>query len=754
MKRLIALLICIFILTAFVAPSVSASESEKSEGNDFFGALSYTCNYDVTSDQIIISGTVDHNIMTRYEGYTISVYAIPMGITYEEVISDPESKPVSSSAMALKLTFHVGVKRISDIYSQYAVVFTSPTGEKILAAQPMYPSVVTEPDYNWQDRTAYKGILIDSAAKAGNSGAGTVIIDVHLERIFGDSSDSILCPMNDTYIYVNKSYLTEIDRKVVTATTAGSRVYLRYLLSCADNRLSYAVSEDGRYGIPNLYSEEVMSTVSAISTFLADRYDGGKGRISGLVVGTRVDDTQIVNCVGEMSEEQYTQLYARYMLVVANAVRIVDPTLDIVIPLSDKNNYSQSGGFLENTVALFDSMLSEELNCSVMLEANSAPLGITNNSLAEGIDLSFKGDSSVINSNNISVFISYVERLLRRYDSAPTNVIYMWNVSPQLTGTALCCAYSYNYYSLYSHSRISSFVVSFDEDSYYCYDSLDNIFKHIDTSSASKYTEPLAQYFGRTSWYSIIGSSVSNKPTSSLIETQMTQERPKDVIGEFVYIDFSSTSVLSIMSEGQKCASIRSDYNDLGERAICVNSTSVSMGEAVECIGLFDYPESYKYTPKMALVICVEGDSKQSLPLYEVSLTLGSGSDRIVACGVVKDGEKTELVFDVSAYGTAYLANYMKVSVRCLTGDSENMTVRLHRLKGYSSQYYSEDLAALIDEQRQQIKNSGEDDEGFNSKLLITVVGIAFAVVSVGIGLMMVFKKEEAEEAEREQDKS
>ena len=756
MKRLIALLLCVIMLTSSVAPSVFAVDSEEEAKEDILGTLSYTCTHDVANDQVIISGTVDHDIMTGHGDHTISVYAIPSHSTYEDVVNDPEIKPLASSAMALKFTFHVNIKTIADRYSRYAVVIVSPSGEKTLAAQPVIPSVESSFKFNMGDRSAYKGILIDSAAKAGDSGAGTVVVDINVEKVLGDSSDSILCPMNDTYIYINKSYLTEIDKKVVTASAAGSRVYLRYLLTAFNSRLSYAVSEDsGRYGIPNLYDEEIMSKISAISTFIADRYDGGKGRVSGFVLGTQTDDTEVTNYIGDMSEEKYTEMYALYLATVGNAVRAVDPLLDVVIPLSDKNSYSQSGtqSFLERVVSVLDSMLSDDFLCSVMIESDASPLGITNNSLSSVIDTSAKGDGKKLTAENISVFVAYMERLLRRYDSAPANVIYMWNVPSQLTGTALCCAYSYIYYKLHTVTRVSAFVAAFNSSAHACYDSLDSIFKYINTDSGTKYTEHLAQYFGHTSWASIIGSSVSHKPTSSVIQTQMTSDRPKNIVGEFVYVDFSSPSALNFMSAGQKCVSIRSDYNALGERAICINSAAVAMGEAVECIGLFSYPESYKYTPQMSMVICVEGNGKTPVPLYEVSLTLGDGSDRIIANGVVKDGEKTELVFDCSSYGAAYLASYMKVSVRCLTSDAEGFTVRLHELKGYSSQHNSNDLAMLVDEHRQQIKNSGSDDKKLGYKFIVTIVGIAFSVVAVGIGLMMVFKKEEADEDSREEGK-
>ena len=761
MKRLLAFLACVIILSGSLFPSVYAAADILSADKDFFGTVSYTCSYDSKNDQIIISGTVQHDIMTGYSDHTISVYSIAPGSTYDEAVNSEESTPVANSAMAVKFTFHVNIKSISGRYSKYAVVFTSPEGKKILAAEPLVPSVVSEFNYNPGDRESYKGILIDSAFEMGDSGAGTVIVDVDLSTVIGDISDSILYPMNDTYIYIKKSYVSDIDKKIVTASVTGTRVYLRYLLDPADGRLSYATDENSKkYGVPNMYSVETMEMISAVSGFLADRYDGGKGKISGIILGTKVDDIESANAIGNMSAESYAKMYALYLIAVGNAVRTFDPSLDVVIPLSDVNDYSgnistdiavRPSQFLENIISCLENEVSGDYDCSVMIESDTVPFNISNRNLADGIDISAGTDSSRLNADNISSFISYIERLARRYDSAPTNVIYMWNVPADLDGTALCCAYSYIYYKLYAQTRISSFVVSFDSDAYDRFSGLRSVFRYIDTSSGTQYTKELTQYFGEESWKAIIGSTVDNKAVSTVLETQMTTQKPNDIIGEFQYIDFSSPSALSYMTEGQNCSSIRSDYNSSGERGICFSSSALKLGESVECIGMFVHPESYKYTPKMALTVCVVGDGKSDNALYEVCLTLGEGKDRIIACGVVKEGEKTQLVFDVSSYSTAYLASYMKVSVSCLTGSTEGSAVWLHDLTGYSAKHYSEELAVLIEEQRRQIKSSGEEDEAFGYTFIFTVIGIVFAVAAVGIGLMMVFRKDETEEDQKQE---
>ena len=88
----------------------------------------------------------------------------------------------------------------------------------------------------------------------------------------------------------------------------------------------------------------------------------------------------------------------------------------------------------------------------------------------------------------------------------------------------------------------------------------------------------------------------------------------------------------------------------------------------------------------------------------------------------------------------------MKISVRSLTGDTGRISVSLYELKGYSDEYFSEELSALVEEQRLAIRTKGPDalnDEAQSPRVVLTLIGIVFAVTAVAAALLIIFRKED-----------
>ena len=754
MKKLFLIFLAVNLLAIAISPCVGAAvSSEGFTDEDFLNSVFYTCTYDAVKSQIVVEGTVKHDIMTAHKDYTIELYAIPPGEEYQGVINGEGTAALSSASMAIKFTFNVDAVSMHERYSKYAVVFRSPDGERYLAGTPMLASVSSDHEYIYGDRTNFKGIHSNDSSVLFDLGAGTSIVDIDLSQIVGDVSNSILYPMGDTYIYINRSYILDVDKKVLSASVTGGRVYLRFLVNASDEKLAISPDkENGKLGIPNLYSEEALNVISAVSGFLAERYDGTKatnGQIGGIILGSRIDDIENTNHIGELSVRQYADVYTLYLVVVANAVRSVNPKTDMVIPLSDCNDYSTSSSlntnkelrtseFFEYIISQLDGSVSGDFDCSVMLEADTVPFNISCQSIENGIDRTVPVNEEKVYTQNISVFTSFVERLARKYESAPSNIIYMWRVPSELKGNALCCAYAYSYYKLMTHGKISSFVVSFEDGDI---DDVRSILKYIDTDKGISKTANLLKYFEEDTWNDVVGGTLNNKKLRSLIEKQADIQRPDGIVGEFNYIDFSVSSTLNMMSCGKNCLSITSEHYVNGDRAVKISSAKMKLGDRLECIGVFDYPESYIYTPFLGITLSIEGGDDS---LYEVTVTLGEGRDRISSTGVVVSGEKTTLTFDVSAYSRDHMADHFSISVRCLDSDADGVSVWLHDFMGYSTQYVSEELDRLIEEQRQQIRNqNSNEDKAESYSVIITVVGIAFSFIAIGVALLIIFRKEE-----------
>ena len=759
MKKFICFILSILMTVALLLPSVYASEADTAQDdNILLDAVTYTCIHDVKNSRIVIEGTVKHDFMISHGDYTIKVFSILPGKDIISVINNENTEPLAESAMSVKFTFYIDVSATLERYSKYAIVFSSSDGTDYLAAEPMLPSISSDFEYQRGDRSGFKGVLVDSSLEIGDSGAGTVVIDVDITKTVGNAADSILFPMKDTYINISKSYITSIDKKAQSAALTGAKVYMRLLLAASDRTYAVAYSEEvGKYSIPNLHSESVLDYIFTISAFLAERYDGAYGKIHGVIPGIKIDDVENTNSIGNMTAEQYADMYTLYLVVVGNAVRSINTEIDIVIPLSNINDYSsdyyadktiRASELFEKIMYRLDENVSGSFSCSVMIESDIAPLGINNNMISKGIDVDYEHDSLHINSDNISVFSTYLNKLSKKYDCIPSNIIYMWNVDKSLSGNALCCAYVYDYLKLVSNKDVSSFIVSFGQEAYKNFRSLKRVLQLIDSQSAEDTIAPLAKYFGMNTWSEIMEDTYDNPVLQTFITESFSVESPYDILGEFQYVDFASSSVFNCMTVGQNCDYIRSEYNSVGTRALNMGVAAMKVGDAAESICRFEYPEDYIYTPYVSLNVAVADKKARADALYEITLTLGMDKSRVVATGILRNGENAELFFDISDFSEISMSNYIKVSARCLTDDTEGFSLWLHEIKGYSDEYDSEELESLIEARRLQIRNEDVEDSGFDYAFIITVVGIVFAAAAVAVGLMIVFRRDDDVEEE------
>lgn len=748
MKRILAFILSMIIFFTILTPCFSAQGSDESEILE--NSVYFTCTYNSEQDQILIDGTVNHDVMISHGDFTIQVFSILPGQSTDDVLNSYDTDALAESSMTVRFTFYIDVTNILERYSRYAVVLTSPEGVYYVAADPQLPSFSSEYQHNTNDRTGFKGLLSNSSFNIGNSGAGTVIVDFYLDQAMGDVTDSYLYPSGDSYFYIKKSYVNEIDKKLIAASLSNSNVYIRLLNDASSDKLSSVGGEDMQYNnIPDLYSSEVLDFVSAVTEFLAERYDGSNGKVYGFIPGSKVDDIYL-GVSDKMTLEQYADLYTLYLAVVGNASRSVNNTFDIVIPLSDNTDNksdtekSMSAVLLENIISRLDKNVSGRFDCSVMIESDNIPENIYNKLLQAKSITNNISDVTSITSDNIGDYISYIHSLEGAYENAPIHVIYKWTPNSKLTGSALCCTYIYSYLRLLSYDDISSFIVDFSQDAENNYFDIEKVFCDIDTDEKNDIINIYSSYLGEESWDDIIENRADLPTLRTVLKKNFSKEKPEGIMGEFCYTNFSSSSIFEAMTQGQNCISLTSDYNSTGERILRVTSGAMSAGEYMETVGYFECPESYIYTNTLSFKVELDDNSDNKNAVYEIMLTLGSGNKRINVSGTLCPTESEVMYFDIGEFSDISNADYVKVSARCLTGDTQGFSLLLHDITGYSNEYTSEELKTLIDELRLKMQGiEDEDDNSFNKTIVITTITVVVSLIAVGIGLFMVFKRDE-----------
>ncbi len=742
MKRIICFVLCIVLILPLTVFIGFAENTDREES--FVGAVSFTCEYNAKDNKIIIDGTVSHDFMKTHENYTIKAYAIEPNQDYREVINDPSSTVLAQTQMTVKFTFGIAIKSIEERYFKYAIVLSSENGKNYIAGQPMLPSIPSEFKYNSEDRSAFKGICTDSSINVGNSGAGTVIVDIDIDKTVGDSTDSILYPMKDTYIHIRKSYIETIDKQVMIAELNGARVYLRLLLS-ADSASAYSLTTGKTkciYSIPDLYDQNngVLEYIAMISDFLAGRYNGDNGKVCGMILGSKIDDIKYSNAIGTMDLDEYAELYVLYLTVVANAVRAIDPSFDMVIPFSNTNDYNLSRDgdnitpsiLLESIVERLDQNVSGDFSCTLLIESDISPLELTDNA-----EFTLKDNTGYIMCNNVQGLINYLDNL-SSYNSVPSNIIYMWNPDKQISGKELCCAYVYSYLMLAPEPYVSAFALNIDSVSY---ELLEHIMQQIDTPSSKEAIAPLCQYLTADTWENFIGSSIDYEKMflRKVFNSEFLSSVSANFIGEFQYIDFNASATYEMMSAGDNCHIIRSDY-----KALNIDTTPLKMGTWAQVFGVFDNAESYEFTPYISLTFEITDKNASTDALYEILLTLGSEDREISASGVVTSGTEQTLYFDVSEFtDDLNNAEHIKISARCLSKDTDGFSIRMYNMKGHSDQYTSDVLENLINARRLEINDGIVDDsDGFNYAAILTFVGVILGMVIIGVGLILIFGRE------------
>lgn len=774
MKKAITFLLLISILLMCHMPLLSATEP--SEDHATYEQLSqhsimYSCVYDAENKKIVVSGTVNHDVMITHGDFTILLYRILPGESVSDVMDDKDISPLSSTAIAIKFQFSVSASRVEERFSRYAIVLSSSDGEKILAAEPQYVGTDTNYTYDMEDRSSFKGIFSEKTSIAGSLGFGTAVIPVYMNQAMSKVSHGYLYLLGDTYHYFDQTYIEKLDAQIRTYSASGTRVYLQLLLDASELNMSTSDANDldALYALPDIFSKSVLSSVCALSEFLSSRYDQYQnGILEGIIVGKQID-RQKMNYNGGLTLQEYAEKYAFYVLVVANSVRLHQPTLDIVIPLGNVNVYTEKTGtidsedyipsdLLEAVLSIFEDRFSMPMPCNVLIESSTIPFDISNEMIDQGTIDTAVPTSDDIHTENLYQFIEYLHGLQKVYNSAPQHVMYVWTVSDALCGNSLACAYAYSYYRLLQENTVSSFVVSFEEtektDEYHSLVEIQKIIRYINTDKSFEVTEHLLPYFNADTWSRVVGKiGIQNTTHRSVYLSSVLEEPNRVWTGTFSYVNFESGDIVDWFA-GNACKKISFLYGMDGTRGLSATLQKTENDEYSELLCLYQYPENFVYTPMMKFSVALTDHSLSSDSLYEVIVTIGDETSSLTSEYLISGNSLTDLWIDVGKYSELHLANYIKISARMLHGDAEEYALWVYGVEGLSEEYSSNELSTLITAERMRIRDEAlqDDEDNQNRDLILMVFGILLTVTIVGVGLYIGLYRTQSKVSEQETD--
>ncbi len=710
---------------------------------------SFNCTYDVDKKRIKLSGTLESKVFADRSDSTIAVYAVPPGASEYDVVADKDSKCLAEAPVSIKFEFSFKASRIIDRYSRYAVFLRSPDGEYTLTTEAQYPEVASDFEAS-NNKKYYKGLASEYSSVSTDIQAGSAIIPLYWDSIFSDSSSSSLFMAADTeQFFFNKATIDKLDIAIRSMSLSGTKIYLR-ILKRPQGDAELAGEFGAQYLMPDVYDSNTVAKIHAAITFLTERYNGEVGSISGFIIGKGWDVPDKYNYCTVDSFEEYIDRCAAYAVIVANAARTVEPSMDIAIPLtgegfSEKSEDGEDNRFkttVESLLAYFDNSIYGGINCSFLMDTSETPLGITNGSLEDGINVNRPNSEGLFYAGAQTEFSEYLSDIDEKYRSCPKKYIFVWSPTKSISGNALAAAYAYSYYILLADSTVSFFAVDLTERSERL-DDISYIMKYIDTPEGLKVTQNLTTFFGRSSWSEIVSASViAAYGVRYIYDSPAEINSGKAFAGDFAYFDFRDTNLIERWYEGAGCTNLKIDYRDNSEKSLRADLALDGTYRSSEILYIYSYPENMIYTPYMRLRFHISDSAEDSL--YEVKFVFGSGDSRAEASAVVSGNEETEALIDISQYAVKHMIESIRVSVRSLDGSSSECSLWIYDIYGCSNDYTSEQLDDLIFLERDKIRQHEEESD---DRALFGRVAIALAIVivtgAIGFGLFASFRRED-----------
>ncbi|MEE0969320.1 MAG: DUF5722 domain-containing protein [Clostridia bacterium] len=713
-----------------------------------FGSIN-SCKTDKDKRYIDIEGSVYHSFLISHADSTLLCYKLSFGESFADAISSGK-KPVAEAKMSSKFTFELKISKLEEpaLISKYAIAVKTPEGKLFPLASP----VSVEGDFGSADtaggKTNIKGLEYDYISTVSYCGVGTAIVDVYLDKLTGAKQSGHIYTTNDTFIYFDAEYVSELDKNIRNLYADGAKTYLRLLISASADTsvIPYASkptgSADAEFLSIDIQDEKAEKNFFATVDFLARRYsEGTNGKISGLIMGRSVDLMEKCNYSVCPDIRSYAMSIAHSLEIMARTAVMSIPGIEIVLPISDMRG-NKSGFDTELLLTSVSKYLEDGggLEFSLMLESNHSPYS----NMSGGVRTFAGEDSDYYCTDNLYVFERILQHLSYYSSSAPISYIYHWSPDLEESATAISAEYIYNYYSIMFSDKASAFVLSLPktDKGNGTARSLSYLMKYIDTdiNRTGSLCLSALSVFGAESWEELIPWYDENEIVYRQFNDAVPIDSlPENVKGSFDLWNFSSAFGALDWFEGSGCSSLYVDGAAKGGKALCAEvPANTGKGEYSDIVYRFEYADDISLMPYLEFDIKVEDAGVGAF--YEILVIIGGDGDRIESQKLVYGGDESRIYINTSLYENPKEIDFIRIRIRRsgnISETSEGYKLYLRRVTAHSDVYGDEALREKIENARAKARNIAESEEEIKKEIdhdfiIAIIIVIIPAVALVG----------------------
>jgi len=391
--------------------------------------------------------------------------------------------------------------------------------------------------------SSIKGLLVDpnrlNTGELEDLGVKQAAYNIPFSKITGQTTSGNYPTIH--YTYNGKTYaidgqsVAEYDIVFRSLSKKGIRV-TAILLNDMNYEYPELVHPQSRSGSTAPYvmfngtEEAGIDAMAAISTFLAERYSGnGHGTVSNWVIANEINARKQWNYMEYTDVYNYSKEYAQAFRVFYNAIKAVNASAEIYMPLDQtwNRNHNDNNYDARDIIDNFNAIIKEKGNIDWQVAYHPYPVPLTNaafwNTGAYYKKLTVDSvDTAMINMKNVHVVTDYLQREDMLMDSGePRHVLLSEQGFTSSSGGegVQAAAFAYAYYIAEANSQINGFLLNRQTDapeevaqglafglnySNGVRKKVYNVFKKIDTSESESATEFAKSILGISDWSSVI----------------------------------------------------------------------------------------------------------------------------------------------------------------------------------------------------------------------------------------------------------
>ncbi len=677
------------------------------------------CIYDPITDSVRISGTVDHAIATDTRNSTVEVYAFDAGIhiTHQQI---NEATPLATAPLSVRFEFEVKDISFSERFLQYVVAIMSPDRQVIYAYTPHYPCVMGAEE----EAVPFKGIHTQYTVLANRADTGLAIVDVEPERLQSPQNNGLLHIADGNYFYIDRSYIYELDEQIKQYGADGCRVYLRFLLS----EESFAIENETASDAPKApMSDADRLRLFAYTDFLCERYSAeSDGLVSGIVVGRAADDIDGYSR-WNISAKEYTRLYADVLYTVSEAARAQERYMDIVVPVSNRNDYTarltERGSmsspelFLTSLCKLLNDRFGNGLAIRVMVEDDTIP----------GVLMGETSSPNVFSAENIEALTVLLQFLEKKYECIKDSYLYYWMPEDSVRIQTLCYSYVYAYYRL-STAGATAMVLSTENLGGKEIEQLFDTVKYIDTQLGEVKNKAILDTFKIDEWGEVIpGFDFDKVQTRNVFVYENYKMSSGDLKGRYIMWDYQQgRSIYDWYADKTTRLTVK-DVEKFGRVLVASITPKAEQAGYSEIIYDYSADEIMSVVDMLSMDVAIDGESGTE---YKVIFEICGDHSSCEVSATISSGEKVTVYLSTLKLDKNDSVRNIRVFSAPIESDAA-YEIYIENLAAHSNSLDDESLAQAIVEAKLNSTTTPDDAEKSKDDMRQFVVVLTLTLLCI-----------------------